>query len=35
MHFYCNFCDMEVKTDLKTHRECGGLVQTQIQTFQT
>ena len=28
MHFYCNICDKEVKTDLKKHRVCGKLVQT-------
>ena len=28
MHFYCNFCDKEVETDLKKHREGGRLVQT-------
>ena len=29
MHFYCNICDKEVKTDLKRHRVCGKLGQTQ------
>ena len=29
MHFYCIFCDIEVKTDLKRHRGCGRLVKTQ------
>ena len=28
MHFCCNICDKEVKTDLKNHRVCGKLVQT-------
>ena len=30
MHFYCNLCDKEIKTDIKKHRKCGKLVQTLI-----
>ena len=28
LHFYCNFCDKEVKTDFKKRSVCGKLVQT-------
>ena len=28
MHFYCNICDKEVKTDLEKHRVIGKLIQT-------
>ena len=30
MHFYCNICDKEVKTDLKNHRVYDKLVQNHI-----
>ena len=32
MFFYCNFCDIEVETDLKKHRGCARLVQTRTIT---
>ena len=28
MHFYCNICDKEVKTNPQHHRICGKVVQT-------
>ena len=33
MHFYCIFCDIEVKTDLRKHRECSRLVKTHTINF--
>ena len=33
MHFYCVFCDIEVKTDLKIHRECIRVVKTHTINF--